>query len=37
VQEGDRVLLPEYGGQKVSMQEKDAYLYRDDELLGIVQ
>lgn len=36
VKEGDNVLLPEYGGSKVTVDGKDLFLYRDDELLGVV-
>ena len=35
VKEGDVVLLPEYGGSKVTLgDEKDYYIYRDDDLMG---
>ena|ERR1700733_3462621 len=35
VKEGDTVLLPEYGGSKVTLgDEKDYFLYRDDDLMG---
>ena len=35
VKEGDVVLLPEYGGSKVTLgDEKDYYLYREDDLMG---
>ena len=35
VKEGDTVLLPEYGGSKVVLgDEKEYYLYRDDDLMG---
>lgn len=37
VKEGDNVLLPEYGGSKVVIDGKDMFLYRDDDLLGIIQ
>eukprot|EP00884_Botryococcus_braunii_P004060 jgi/Botrbrau1/13655/Bobra.0292s0005.1 len=39
VKEGDKVLLPEYGGTKVGFGEKDVELalYREDELLGIIK
>lgn len=36
VKEGDNVLLPEYGGSKVHVEGKDLFLYRDDELLGLI-
>lgn len=31
---GDEVMLPEFGGTKVTLEEKDYYLYRDSELLA---
>ncbi len=35
VKEGDTVLLPEYGGTKVTMgDEKEYFIYRDDDLMG---
>lgn len=35
VKEGDVVLLPEYGGSKVVLgDEKEYYIYRDDDLMG---
>lgn len=35
VKEGDTVLLPEYGGSKVTMGDnQDYFLYRDDDLMG---
>lgn len=37
VQEGDKVLLPEYGGSKVEVEEKEMYLYRDEDLLGKIE
>ncbi|GLC44371.1 hypothetical protein PLESTB_000476600 [Pleodorina starrii] len=37
VREGDRVLLPEYGGNQVKLLDKEMYLYRDEELLGILK
>ena len=44
VKEGDKVLLPEFGGVKVNMGENSApgaeapeyYLFRDEELLGVL-
>ncbi|XP_073034249.1 10 kDa chaperonin, mitochondrial-like [Primulina eburnea] len=32
--EGDTVLLPEYGGTEVKLGEKEYHLYRDDDILG---
>ncbi|KAF5839504.1 small molecular heat shock protein 10 [Dunaliella salina] len=42
VKEGDKVLLPEFGGITVKLEEDKTketsyHLYRDDEILGILQ
>ncbi|TMS01300.1 10 kDa heat shock protein, mitochondrial isoform X2 [Larimichthys crocea] len=34
VKVGEKVLLPEYGGTKVSLDDKDYYLFRDADILG---
>ncbi|XP_013791632.1 10 kDa heat shock protein, mitochondrial-like [Limulus polyphemus] len=34
VKPGDDVLLPEYGGTKVEIEEKEFYLFRDGDILG---
>lgn len=34
VQTGDKVLLPEYGGTKVEIEDKEYYIFRDSEILG---
>ena len=34
---GDRVLLPEWGGQKVRMAGDDHFLYRHNEILGVIE
>ncbi|XP_076461904.1 10 kDa heat shock protein, mitochondrial-like [Babylonia areolata] len=34
VQVGDKVLLPEYGGTKIVLEEKEYFLFRDGDLLG---
>ncbi|XP_042234106.1 10 kDa heat shock protein, mitochondrial-like [Homarus americanus] len=31
---GDEVMLPEFGGTKITLEEKDFYLFRDSELLA---
>lgn len=31
---GDKVLLPEYGGTKVLIEEKEFFLFRDGDILG---
>ena len=37
VQKGDTVLLPEYGGTKITLQTGDYFLFRDTDILGILQ
>lgn len=34
VKEGDHVLLPEYGGTKVEIEDKEYFIFRDSEILG---
>jgi len=34
VKAGDKVLLPEYGGQKVVLEDKEYQLFRDGDILG---
>lgn len=35
VKAGDVVLLPEYGGSKVTLaDEQELYIYRDDDIIG---
>lgn len=34
VQVGDKVLLPEYGGHVVKIEEEEFTLYRDEDLLA---
>ncbi|KAL4425233.1 hypothetical protein ABPG75_009249 [Micractinium tetrahymenae] len=36
VKEGDKVLLPDYGGTTVKLEDKEFHIYRDDELLGVL-
>jgi len=31
---GDKVLLPEYGGTKLTFEEQDYHLFRDSDILG---
>ncbi|KAF7709311.1 10 kDa heat shock protein, mitochondrial-like isoform X2 [Silurus meridionalis] len=31
---GEKVLLPEYGGMKVVLDDKDYFLFRDADILG---
>ncbi|XWS69337.1 hypothetical protein CRYUN_Cryun04dG0170600 [Craigia yunnanensis] len=32
--EGDTVILPEFGGTQVKLDEKEFHLYRDEDILG---
>ncbi|KAL0963964.1 hypothetical protein UPYG_G00315850 [Umbra pygmaea] len=34
VKVGEKVLLPEYGGTKVNLEEKEYFLFRDADILG---
>lgn len=34
VKVGDNVLLPEYGGQKVNVDNKELFLFRDSDILA---
>uniref|UniRef100_A0A672SUQ0 10 kDa heat shock protein, mitochondrial n=1 Tax=Sinocyclocheilus grahami TaxID=75366 RepID=A0A672SUQ0_SINGR len=34
VKVGDKVMLPEYGGTKVFLDDKDYFLFRDGDILG---
>ncbi|XP_062111123.1 10 kDa chaperonin, mitochondrial-like [Humulus lupulus] len=36
VKEGETVLLPDYGGTQVKLGEKEFFLYRDEDILGIL-
>ena len=31
---GDKVLLPEYGGTEVVLDDEDSFLFRDSDILG---
>ncbi|KAK3750417.1 hypothetical protein QZH41_016984, partial [Actinostola sp. cb2023] len=31
---GDKVLLPEYGGTKIQLDDKDFHIYRNSDILG---
>lgn len=37
VQPGDKVLLPEYGGTKVDIEDKEYHLFREQDILAKVQ
>ncbi|KAH9391087.1 10 kda heat shock protein [Tyrophagus putrescentiae] len=34
VKTGDKVLLPEYGGTKVEIEDKEYFIFRDSEIIG---
>jgi chaperonin GroES len=34
---GDTVLLPEYGGQKVKLNEQELFIFRDTEIIAKVE
>eukprot|EP01013_Petalomonas_cantuscygni_P039002 TRINITY_DN70274_c0_g1_i1.p2 TRINITY_DN70274_c0_g1~~TRINITY_DN70274_c0_g1_i1.p2 ORF type:complete len:114 (+),score=23.09 TRINITY_DN70274_c0_g1_i1:64-405(+) len=34
---GDRVLLPEWGGQRVRVEGEDQFLFRESEILGVIE
>ncbi|KAF9675650.1 hypothetical protein SADUNF_Sadunf09G0054400 [Salix dunnii] len=36
LKEGDTVLLPEYGGTEVKLGEKEYFLFRDEDIMGIL-
>ena len=33
----DKVLLPQYGGSELTIDEEDLVLYRDEDILGILK
>mmetsp|Transcript_16421 Transcript_16421/g.37878 ORF Transcript_16421/g.37878 Transcript_16421/m.37878 type:complete len:82 (+) Transcript_16421:145-390(+) len=37
VKEGDKVLLPQYGGSEIKLGDEDLFLFRDEDLLGILR
>lgn len=36
VKSGDTVLLPEYGGQKVKINEQEVFIYKDTDIIARV-
>ncbi|CAB9503053.1 10 kDa chaperonin [Seminavis robusta] len=34
LQSGDKVLLPEYGGSKVTIEDQELFLFRESDILG---
>ena len=37
VKADDKVLLPQYGGQEVTIDDEDLVLFRDDDIMGILK
>ncbi|EGR28982.1 hypothetical protein IMG5_165780 [Ichthyophthirius multifiliis] len=37
VKVGDFVVLPEYGGSKIALKEGEFFVYRDTDVVGILQ
>lgn len=36
LKEGDKVLLPEFGGTTVKVQDQEFVLYREDDILAVI-
>ena len=34
---GDHVLLPEYGGSTLKLDKQELHVYRDDDIVGILE
>lgn len=32
---GDKVLLPEYGGNKVQLEDKEYFIFRETDIIGV--
>ena len=37
LKEGDWVLIPEYGGTKVQLQDEELLVYREDDIIGLLE
>merc|ERR1712087_684419 len=37
VKADDKVLLPQYGGNEVTIEDEDLVLFRDDDILGVLK
>ena len=37
VKADDKVLLPQYGGNEVTIEDEDLVLFRDDDILGLLK
>ena len=33
----DKVLLPQYGGSEISIDDEDLVLFRDEDILGVLK
>ena len=33
----DKVLLPQYGGQEITIDDEDLVLFRDDDIMGVLK
>ena len=36
IKKGDTVLLPDYGGAKVSLKDGEYYIFRDSDIVGVL-
>jgi len=36
LKEGDKVLLPEFGGTNIKIGEDEYFMYREDDILGTI-
>jgi chaperonin GroES len=37
VKEGDKVLLPPYGGSEIKLGDEDYFIFRDEDILGVLK
>lgn len=37
VSEGDTVVVPEYGGMPLKLDEEEFHVFRDEDLIGVVR
>lgn len=37
VKVGDQVLLPDYGGTKIELEDKEYFVYRDTDIIGVLK
>ena len=36
VKEGDKVIVPEFGGMKLKLDESDYLVFRDEDIVGVI-